>query len=132
MDVEGKLRPLRKIHLPELGGEISVGLAGNGAGHETGPLTKVADMVERHSEGILNFLWHPITNAAAEGPNPASKASNTPRAGCTISSPSAAASSFSSASSISILPNLPPLLPVAPYFLIERDVSNILHFRNPT
>jgi transposase len=33
------------------------------------PLTKVADMVERHSEGVLAYLWHPITNAAAEGLN---------------------------------------------------------------
>lgn len=33
------------------------------------PLCKAADMVEKHAEGILNFLWYPITNAAAEGVN---------------------------------------------------------------
>ncbi len=33
------------------------------------PLGKAADMVEKHAGGILNFLWHPITNAGAEGVN---------------------------------------------------------------
>jgi len=33
------------------------------------PMAKAADMVDKHAEGILNFLWHPITNAAAEGIN---------------------------------------------------------------
>jgi transposase len=33
------------------------------------PMAKAADMVEKHAEGILNFLGHPITNAAAEGVN---------------------------------------------------------------
>ena len=34
-----------------------------------GPLGKVADMIDKHAEGILNYLMHPITNAAAEGIN---------------------------------------------------------------
>ncbi|MDB6134339.1 MAG: Transposase [Verrucomicrobiales bacterium] len=38
-------------------------------GSKLSPMAKAADMVERHAEGILNFLWHPITNAAAEGIN---------------------------------------------------------------
>lgn len=33
------------------------------------PLTRVADMVVDHLDGILNYLIHPITNAAAEGMN---------------------------------------------------------------
>src|SRR6478735_9213949 len=33
------------------------------------PLAKVADMIDKHAEGILNYLMHPITNAAAEGIN---------------------------------------------------------------
>lgn len=33
------------------------------------PLAKAADLIEKHAEGILNHLWHPITNAAAEGIN---------------------------------------------------------------
>ena len=33
------------------------------------PLAKAADMIEKHAEGILNYLMHPITNAAAEGIN---------------------------------------------------------------
>jgi transposase len=33
------------------------------------PLAKAADMIEKHGEGILNYLMHPITNAAAEGIN---------------------------------------------------------------
>jgi transposase len=33
------------------------------------PLAKVADMIDKHAEGILNYLRHPITNAAAEGIN---------------------------------------------------------------
>lgn len=36
---------------------------------ELTPLVKVADMIDKHSEGILNYLMHPITNAAAEGIN---------------------------------------------------------------
>ena len=33
------------------------------------PLAKVADMIDKHAKGILNYLMHPITNAAAEGIN---------------------------------------------------------------
>ena len=33
------------------------------------PLAKAADLIEKHAEGILNYLMHPITNAAAEGIN---------------------------------------------------------------
>lgn len=36
---------------------------------ELTPLVKAADLIEKHSEGILNYLLHPITNAAAEGIN---------------------------------------------------------------
>ena len=33
------------------------------------PLTKVADLIDKHSHGIMNYLIHPITNAASEGMN---------------------------------------------------------------
>ena len=33
------------------------------------PLTKVADLIDKHSPGIMNYLIHPITNAASEGMN---------------------------------------------------------------
>ena len=33
------------------------------------PLAKAADLVDKHAEGILNHLIHPVTNAAAEGLN---------------------------------------------------------------
>lgn len=33
------------------------------------PLTKAAEMIGRHAEGILNFIFHRITNAASEGIN---------------------------------------------------------------
>jgi transposase len=33
------------------------------------PLAKVADMIDKHSHGIMNYLIHPITNAASEGMN---------------------------------------------------------------
>lgn len=70
------------------------------------PMAKAADMVERHAEGILNFLWHPIclrlspprsgSNAAAEeGSTPSYRAPDTRPAACPISSPSAAAFCFS-------------------------------------
>ena len=36
---------------------------------ELTPLVKAADMIDKHAEGILNYLMHPITNAAAEGIN---------------------------------------------------------------
>lgn len=36
---------------------------------ELSPLAKAADMIDKHAEGILNYLMHPITNAAAEGIN---------------------------------------------------------------
>ena len=36
---------------------------------ELTPLAKAADLIEKHAEGILNYLRHPITNAAAEGLN---------------------------------------------------------------
>lgn len=36
---------------------------------ELSPLAKAANMIEKHAEGILNYLMHPITNAAAEGIN---------------------------------------------------------------
>ena len=36
---------------------------------ELTPLAKAADIIEKHAEGILNYLMHPITNAAAEGIN---------------------------------------------------------------
>jgi len=36
---------------------------------ELAPLAKAADLIEKHAEGILNYLMHPITNAAAEGIN---------------------------------------------------------------
>ena len=36
---------------------------------ELTPLAKAADLIEKHAEGILNHLMHPITNAAAEGIN---------------------------------------------------------------
>lgn len=36
---------------------------------ELTPLAKAADLIEKHAEGILNYLMHPITNAAAEGIN---------------------------------------------------------------
>ena len=36
---------------------------------ELTPLVKAADMIDKHAEGILNYLLHPITNAAAEGLN---------------------------------------------------------------
>jgi transposase len=32
-------------------------------------MKKVADLVDRHAEGLLNFIHHPITNAASEGIN---------------------------------------------------------------
>jgi transposase len=32
-------------------------------------LVKAADMIDKHAEGILNYLMHPVTNAAAEGIN---------------------------------------------------------------
>ncbi|RYY52833.1 MAG: hypothetical protein EOO09_20160 [Chitinophagaceae bacterium] len=31
------------------------------------PLDKAADMIEKHSQGILIYLMHPVTNAVAEG-----------------------------------------------------------------
>jgi len=34
-----------------------------------GPLEKVADMIGHHAEGILNYIFHRITNAASEGIN---------------------------------------------------------------
>ena len=33
------------------------------------PLEKVADMTGHHAEGILNYIFHRITNAASEGIN---------------------------------------------------------------
>jgi hypothetical protein len=36
---------------------------------ELTPLVKAADMIDKHAEGILHYLMHPITNAAAEGIN---------------------------------------------------------------
>ena len=36
---------------------------------ELTPLAKAGDLMEKHAEGILNYLRHPITNAAAEGIN---------------------------------------------------------------
>ena len=36
---------------------------------ELTPPAKAADLIEKHAEGILNYLRHPITNAAAEGLN---------------------------------------------------------------
>jgi transposase len=33
------------------------------------PMEKAADMIDKHGEGILNHLQHPITNATAEGLN---------------------------------------------------------------
>jgi len=33
------------------------------------PLEKAADLIDKHADGILNYLVHPITNAAAEGLN---------------------------------------------------------------
>jgi transposase len=33
------------------------------------PLEKVADMIGHHAEGILNYIYHRITNAASEGIN---------------------------------------------------------------
>ena len=33
------------------------------------PMQKVADLLERHAEGLLNYLHYPITNAASEGQN---------------------------------------------------------------
>ena len=34
-----------------------------------GPLEKAAEMIGRHAEGILNYIFHRITNAASEGIN---------------------------------------------------------------
>ena len=34
-----------------------------------GPLEKVAEMIGHHAEGILNYIFHGITNAASEGIN---------------------------------------------------------------
>jgi transposase len=34
-----------------------------------GPLAKAAEMIGRHAEGILNYIYHRITNAASEGIN---------------------------------------------------------------
>ena len=34
-----------------------------------GPLEKAAEMIGHHAEGILNFIYHRITNAASEGIN---------------------------------------------------------------
>lgn len=34
-----------------------------------GPLAKAAEMIGHHAEGILNFIFHRITNAASEGIN---------------------------------------------------------------
>ena len=41
------------------------------AAHETDltPVQKVAAMIEKHAEGLLNFIHHHITNAASEGIN---------------------------------------------------------------
>lgn len=36
---------------------------------ELAPMAKAADLIDKHAEGILNYLMHPITNAAAEGIN---------------------------------------------------------------
>lgn len=36
---------------------------------ELTPMVKAADLIDKHAEGILNHLLHPITNAAAEGIN---------------------------------------------------------------
>jgi transposase len=36
---------------------------------ELQPMIKVADMIDKHGHGILNYIIHPITNAAAEGLN---------------------------------------------------------------
>ncbi|MES2706617.1 MAG: transposase, partial [Verrucomicrobiota bacterium] len=33
------------------------------------PLAQAADMIDKHAGGILSYLMHPITNAAAEGIN---------------------------------------------------------------
>lgn len=33
------------------------------------PLAKATDQIEKNAEGIMNYLMHPITNAAAEGIN---------------------------------------------------------------
>ena len=41
------------------------------AAHETDlkPVQRVAAMIEKHAEGLLHFIHHPITNAASEGIN---------------------------------------------------------------
>lgn len=33
------------------------------------PLAKAADLIDKHAAGIMNYLLHPITNAASEGIN---------------------------------------------------------------
>ena len=38
---------------------------------ELKPLEKVAEMIDKHGEGLLNYLHHRITNAASEGMNSA-------------------------------------------------------------
>jgi transposase len=35
------------------------------------PIAKIADMIDKHAEGLLNYIHHGITNAASEGLNSA-------------------------------------------------------------
>lgn len=69
MGVEGKLQPVLELHPAGVGPQIPVGLGGKRKGRGLSPLAKAADMIEKHGEGILNYLMHPVTNAAAEGIN---------------------------------------------------------------
>jgi transposase len=38
---------------------------------ELKPMEKVADMIDKHGDGLMNYLHHPISNAASEGLNSA-------------------------------------------------------------
>ncbi len=66
---ERELPQVLEIHFRGLGTQVPLGLGGDRAGHGAYPLVKAADMIDKHAEGILNYLMHPVTNAAAEGIN---------------------------------------------------------------
>jgi hypothetical protein len=75
---------------------------------ELTPLVKVADLIEKHAEGILNYLMIPSRTPPPKASTPSFKASNTPPVACPDSTPSASGSSSSSASWSSNPRNYPP------------------------
>jgi len=64
------------------------------------PLEKVADMTGHHAEGILNYIFHRITNTASEGINSTIQSIKHAARGSRPSRVSAPGFSFSSANPI--------------------------------